>query len=263
MKKITSELTFIFPVRIDSDYRLRNLISVLKFYSRFRDAHFLIAEADSFQKTNIDVIKNISPQIEYFFIHDDHALFHRTRYINQMFGKVRTRVAAVWDADAVCPPENVIEGCRQLVGTDKTMVYPYGGTFWQINEFFSNLFHKTQDILVLSEYRQPRLLMNGYYSVGGAFMVDVGKYRSSGWENEYFKGWGPEDKERFKRLEILGDRPFRIPGDLYHLYHPRGINSGTSDRDLAFSTKKEFCKVCSMSPGELKKYVKSWKWIKS
>lgn len=261
MDKITSELTFILPLRIDSDYRLKNLISILKFYSYIRDFNFLILEADISQKIDLSALEIISDKIRYIFIKDGRRVFHRTRFINLMLREVKTRFAAVWDADAICPHVNIIEACKALIETDKTMAYPFDGKFWQINEFFSNIFHRSQDILVLSEYKQPRLLMDGYYSVGGAFIVDVKKYRSYGWENEYFEGWGPEDKERFKRLEILGEKPLRIPGDLYHLYHPRGINSGMYDKELAFSTKKEYCKVCSMSTIELRKYVNSWKWI--
>ena len=99
--------------------------------------------------------------------------------------------------------------------------------------------------------------------MGGAYLVDVLRYRKYGWENEYFLGWGPEDAERYTRLEILGQKPCRVDGHLYHLFHPRGVNSGMSDKVLAKSTKKEYCKVCSLSPEELKKYIKSWKWIEN
>lgn len=262
MDAIISNLTFILPVRIDSIYRLKNLFSVLRFYACLPEASFIILEADHSRRIDITSLKNISSRISYYYIKDDNHLFHRTRYINCMFREVMTRFAAVWDVDAICHPNNIIESCKELIKTEKAMAYPFDGKFWQVNEFFSNLFHKSLDINLISEYEQPRLLMGGYYSVGGAFIVDVSKYKSLGWENEYFEGWGPEDKERFKRLEILGDKPLRISGDLYHLYHPRGVNSGMFHRDLAFSTKKEFCKVCSMSQVELKNYINTWKWAK-
>ena len=47
-------------------------------------------------------------------------------------------------------------------------------------------------------------------------------YVQAGGENEHFYGWGPEDLERVKRMEILGYSVTRIKGDLYHLYHLEG-----------------------------------------
>ena len=58
------------------------------------------------------------------------------------------------------------------------------------------------------------------HSCGGAFFVNRSVYVQAGGENEHFYGWGPEDLERVKRMEILGYSVTRIKGDLYHLYHP-------------------------------------------
>jgi hypothetical protein len=118
------------------------------------------------------------------------------------------------------------------------------------------------DLDVLTKYPQPRSLMCGYHSVGGAFLVDIERYRIRGWENENFIGWGPEDSERYARLEILGKKPLKVDAELYHLHHPRGINSGSIEPMLAFSTKKEYAKVCSMSPDQLREYVSQWEWTK-
>ena len=96
---------------------------------------------------------------------------------------------------------------------------------------------------LLGSYSQPLYLMCSYYSVGGAFLVDVEEYRRCGWENEHFAGWGPEDAERYRRLLILGEQHSRIAGSLYHLYHTRGVNSGDYDKKLAMDTKKEYVHV--------------------
>ena len=48
------------------------------------------------------------------------------------------------------------------------------------------------------------VLAHGPNSVGGAFLVNKNVYIKYGGENQHFYGWGPEDAERCKRMEILG-----------------------------------------------------------
>lgn len=258
--KIADDLTFVIPVRIDSIFRLRNLKSVVEFYSRHLASNFIILEADT--KSRIPVGTFTDHNVQFLFEGDENPIFHRTKYINRLLKKTVTPYAAIWDTDAVCPLEGV-KKAHELLLTDKsTMVYPYDGIFWQVNRFFSSCFHRTCDIDLLSKFPQPRVLMDGYHSVGGAFMVNIERYRKVGWENEHFIGWGPEDKERFKRLEILGDCPIRVDGVLYHLYHTRGQNSGDFNRNLALATKREYCNVCAMTPDSLRNYINGWKWTK-
>ncbi len=258
---MNKEITFLLPVRIDSEERLKNLITVLNFFSQLSQVSFCILEADSDSKIPSSIYRN--KNIDYLFIKDDNSIFHRTRYINIMLKRTKTEFAAIWDVDAICPVEQVRKAMDSLIiNKDNTIVYPYDGKFWCCNILFSELFREKLDIAVLSDFPQNRYLMSGYYAVGGAFLVNVGNYKRYGWENENFLGWGPEDVERYKRIEMLTDTPpHRIEGDLFHLYHPRGINSGLFDEKLAYSTKKELIKVCAMSKVELHEYINTWKWL--
>ena len=104
--------------------------------------------------------------------------------------------------------------------------------------------------------------MFGYISVGGAYLCNIERYKLYGWENEYFIGWGPEDYERFMRLDIFGKKPLQIKGVIHHLNHPRGGNSGNFFKHVILETKREYCKICAMMPDELRQYVDTWPWIK-
>lgn len=254
------DITFIIPVRIDSYHRLCNLLSVVRYYlSTIPDTIFIIVEGDSISR-----IKGIpdNNRCKCIFIKDRNPIFHRTRYVNEMFRIIDTKFAAVWDADAIGEVSNIEQAVDLLKNNGAVMSYPYNGIFWSIGQWHSEIFCDTLDLNVLTRYPQPKSLMCGYHSVGGAFIVDVELYRKYGWENEYFCGWGPEDAERFARLEILGHPPLRVDSELYHLYHPRGINSGSVDHELSYLTKKEYAKVCSMTPKELEMYISEWEWIK-
>ena len=90
-------------------------------------------------------------------------------------------------------------------------------------------------------------------------MVDKRSYLQCGGENEHFYGWGPEDVERVHRLEILGHSIHRVKNQiLYHLWHPRGVNSFLSDAERTFNNRSELVKVCSMTRDELEQEVKTW-----
>lgn len=253
------DLTFCIPVRIDSPYRERNLVAALKFYARHIHCNYIIVEAAKEQH-----LKKL-PSIEgltYHFIYDDNPTFHRTYYINQMLARTTTKIAAIWDADAIVAISQLNKAYRRIIEEQATMVYPYDGCFWRINDFFSSFFCKNLKISLLKDFPIMKTLMCGYHSVGGGFLVNVKLYKECGWENEYFIGWGPEDAERYKRLLILNKRPTRISGPLYHLHHPRGDNSRDGNKQVAYITKKEYCHVCSMQPDELKAYIETWNWIK-
>lgn len=249
-------LTFCIPVKIDSFFRERNLIAVLKYYGRKVHSHFKIIEADSERH-----LKSLpkTEGLEYEFIHDANPIFHRTHYINKMLKSVTTEMAAVWDADAVAHPQQIADACR-LIDKGHTMVYPYDGKFWSVNDYFSACFCRNLSLKMLECFPMVRQLMSGYYAVGGGFIVHVERYRQAGWENERFTGWGPEDAERYHRLRILGQRPTRTNGSLHHLYHSRGVNSGMFDKDLVYQTRKEYAHVCGMTPDELRAYINTWTW---
>lgn len=253
------ELTFCIPVRIDSAYRLRNLYAILSYLSCHVRAKFSLLEADSEQRiTDLPAIDGL----KYRFIKDENIIFHRTRYINRMLAETTTRMAAVWDTDVVVRVDQLIEAYRAIQEERAIMSIPYDGKCWKVDDFFSSLFKKKLNPDIFENPLFPKQLLNEYNSVGGAFLVDVRKYKECGWENEHFTGWGPEDEERFKRMHILGATPVRIPGDLYHLYHSRGINSGNAHTDTAYITKKEYCKICAMEPQELRDYIRTWEWCK-
>lgn len=253
------ELTVLMTLRVDSAERLRNYRACVSYLLRHTDVRIMVTEAD--MESRGDLFPG-EMRVSYRFKKDPNPIFHRTRYMNLMFRECPTPYAALWDIDAIGDPGALAACVDALKDRGEVMAYPYNGRFWSVTDFFSEAFSRTLDMRMLADHPQPRHLMAGYHSVGGAFVVDVERYRTLGWENENFVGWGPEDMERYRRLEICGHRPLRIDADLYHLSHPRGINSSSSDPGLATSTKEEFLKVCAMMPGELREYIGTWKWTR-
>ncbi|MDE6278502.1 MAG: hypothetical protein K2M05_00865 [Paramuribaculum sp.] len=254
---MTNNLTIIIPIRIDSDIRLSNLTAVINYYKRLK-LPLLLIEAD--KRPQVDFAK-LYKLVRHIFISDSNPIFHRTKYINVGLRNITTPHAAIIDADVIVPPEQLKQANLLLNQTPMTL--PYDGRFINMPHSLGDIFRNTASFKDIQTHYESNKMdyMFGYHSVGGAYLVNVDLYRQCGWENEYFTGWGPEDFERVQRMDILGYPVKRIRGVIYHLDHPRGINSGNSPYSLAFSTRKEYCKICSMAANELRAYIHSWPWV--
>ncbi len=101
------------------------------------------------------------------------------------------------------------------------------------------------------------------HSVGGAFLVHKDYYLEAGGENEHFCGWGMEDMERVKRMEIVGLPVSRAVGALYHLFHYRYENSRFNSFKQEEENRKEFLKICGMYKEPLMQYVRTWRMFET
>lgn len=235
-----SDVTFVIPVRIDSDERLANLTTLLRVLEREFTTHIIVLEAD---KTQFFTPEN--ENIKYHFIYDDDPVFHRTKYINQLLGLSSTPIVAVWVTDSIGIPSSIQDAVAQIRQEKAVLAYPYDGRFYSVNQLLSNIFRQNFRYEIVTSKISSMHLMHGYYSFGGAFLVDKEKYLATGAENENFYGWGPEDLERVKRVEIKNMQVYHALGVLFHICHPRGYNSWFANTEAEERNKKEFIKTCS------------------
>ncbi len=255
------DLTIMMSTRIDSKDRLANVKASLGYYRKYTDAHIMIIESDRLSYLS-EILRSEFPDVEYIFIEDNNPMLHRTHLMNEEFRRIQTRNAANIDVDIIVPIDQLKVANDEILKGQYIMAIPYDGRMINSSAKFANTFRKTLDINALLNYADSQQYMFGLSSLGGAYVVDVEKYRKLGWENEYFLCWGPEDMERFHRLDILGYRPLQIYGKCFHLPHYRGLNSGDTVPDMILSTKREYFKVLNMMPQELYNYIKSWSWCK-
>lgn len=253
---VTNELTIVIPVRVDCMERKENLDIVLSSLLKTTNASVIILEADSRQHyTCAELLK----KVKYVFIKDNDPIFHRTRYLNKLLEMSKTRVVGIWDTDVIIRA-NQIKSAVRAVNNGATLCYPYDGCFMFLDEKQSNQAREDGVSFLDGVDENEPFPCLGRPSVGGAFIVDKREYRHVGGENENFYGWGYEDAERLKRLEILEKATCRIKGPLYHLYHPRGINSGFDHGLKDLQCLKELVKVCKMDKRQLMVYINSPYW---
>lgn len=252
-----NQLSFIIPIRIDSIERERNLDFVLELLNEIENVDISILEGDI---KPLYRLKKKYCNVTYRFTEDTNPIFYRTKYLNQLLREVQGCIVGIWDADAITSKEQILDAVNYIRSGRAIMSFPYDGRFIMLSPMYSDKLIKSGLNRGLSKKVVNRYLAHGPHSVGGAFFVNKKIYLESGGENEYFYGWGPEDAERVKRMEILGYPVYRAKGPLFHLHHPRKENSWYGNDQIEYKNRCEFLKISSMSKDELQKYIVTWNW---
>lgn len=261
-KLALTDITFIIPVRIDTLARLENLLTVTNFILSHCDTNILVIESDKWDRGVLR--KSLHPVVRYYFEKDDMAIFHRTRYINAMTQITDTPYIAVWDADVIVPVDQLDIAMKSLRNNEVDLIFPYNGRFLDTGEACREEYLLINDMSVLEKAQNNMKLPFGLSACGGGFLVNKQSYQAAGMENTNFLGWGIEDGERVKRLEILGYKVSRVNlGPMYHFTHPRGMNSLFRSEDARKKALKEYLRICNMSKAELQQEVATWTHIKT
>lgn len=252
-----NDVSILIPVRIDSEERKTNLETLIRYYRERTNVHFIIWEADASQKLKMKE----DAFLIYKFQEDSDPIFHHTHYRNEMIKQARTPIIAVWDTDVFVSLPQLYQAANCIRRQKVVLSYPFDGVCYSISPEMSRLFRKKPDIRYLEIFRTECRTVFGMLTVGGVFLADRLQYEKAGMENENFYGWGPEDAERLKRITLLELPVCRIQGDLFHLWHPRKLNSGFANKKRNLAGKREFLRICRMDKDELEIEVKRWKWV--
>ena len=185
----------------------------------------------------------------------------RMEVLEAVIQKEQVTVVTSFDAfmDVLLPKEQILEAVDAIRKGNAVMSFPYDGRFYMLPQEDSLLLKKRE--MNMEECCQKiyeYVLAHGPNSVGGAFLVNKNVYIKYGGENQHFYGWGPEDAERCKRMEILGLPIYRAQGPLLHLFHPRMQNSWFGNQRLEYANRMEFIRVAGMTRSQLLQYISGW-----
>ena len=237
-----TKTTFIIPLRIETDDRMRNIITTLIYLTRNFDTKIIVKEVD---KESV-YLRDVQPLLEqalepdmlncitHIFEESDEFTFHRTKILNDMLWMVDTPVVANYDSDIILPLESYINATNMIAkgwvhpdaegGQPVKIIYPYGFGDYQfqchvgdneVTNFINSGFN--------FEY------FNGHMrqwdaKYGFCQFFDTEEYKRLGGENENFVAYGYEDDERHFRFNLLSSVG-RIHEYVYHLEHGRTKNS--------------------------------------
>lgn len=146
--------------------------------------------------------------------HHDDGLFNRSAAVNRAAALAGDwDVAVLIDSDVICDPQRIKDAVAQAHGTGK-LVYPH---------------HVRRDL----DDRGSKMVMAGYAGNWGKFVkrqypnmvssvvvIPRRLWDEIGGFDESFRGWGYEDTAFAAAAETFGEGSIRIPGEVWHFWHP-------------------------------------------
>ena len=261
-----SEATFIIPIRIESNDRLRNVITTTAFLLENFDTNIIIKEVDSesiFKNVALPILKNIldvDVNINHIYEKSDSPSFHRQRVLNEMIVAADTEIVVNYDCDVLLPLESYHEAYSSILHHTHDVIYPYGQGMYQKQVQASD--EVVSDFLQAMDY--SILDSNSTISTsdfGWAQFFNRQVYIDGGMENENFVAYAPEDKERFYRFTTLDYNVGRINDYVYHLEHARGQNSWINNPHMN-TNNDEWEKVQNMNKEQIKEYYSKQEYLK-
>jgi hypothetical protein len=266
-----SNATFIIPLRIESEDRMRNIITLLCFLFGNFDTNVIVKEVDSQPVFE----ENVLPQVKEFigrninlvhvFEKSDDPVFYRMHILNEMLAMSKTDVVINYDCDVLLPIQTYVNAYESILNGTCDVVYPYGNGTYQkqvhVNdEVVSDFLNTDFDFSILENKSQISTSDFGWVQF---FKRSV--YIEGGMENENFRGSSPEDKERFFRFTTLGYNVGRIDNWIYHLEHSRGQNSWpVSVRGNPYMTQnfEVWNHLQTLNKQKLKEYYSNQEYLK-
>jgi len=270
MRKIDlSNATFIVPIRLESNDRLRNVITSLCYILANFKTNIIVHEVDSESVFAESALPQISEfldgdieGLEHIFEQSDSPSFHRQRVLNDMLMKSSTKVVINYDCDILLPRETYQHAYEIINNDHADVIYPYGDGNWQkqifaddelVSEFLSNDF----DFKIL--LKKSKTYMSKY---GFCQFFNRDAYIEGGMENENFVAYAPEDVERYHRFTTLGYRVGRVPDWVYHLEHARTPNSWINNPYMQ-ENNAEWEKIQKMNSQELREYINNQEYYQN
>jgi len=261
-----TQATFIIPIRIESSDRLRNVITSTAFLLENFDTNIIIKEVDSesiFESQALPILKDIldvNVNVNHIFEKSDEPLFHRQRVLNEMIVESDTEIVVNYDCDVLLPLDSYYKAYQSVLHHTHDVIYPYGQGMYQYQVRATD--EVVSKFLETGNFDNLKKYSNLHTSdFGWAQFFNRQVYIDGGMENENFKAYAPEDKERFYRFTTLGYNVGRVNNHVYHLEHSRGENSWFNNPHMN-SNMNEWEKIQMMDRDKLIKYYSNQNYLK-
>ena len=288
MKQNLKNCTFIIPLRIETDDRLRNTILTTAFLLKKFNTNIIIKEVDessNFTEYAKPVLDRICPDqsgLKYIFEQSSSDEFHRTKFLNDMILMSSTKCVVNYDIDIILPIDSYIQSYDQIILDEYDVVYPYRfgvhgerkvsfktdfTTFNKLNNFENDaelvnfLDGFNTDSLDSRYFYAQHAQGEGWAEYGMVQFFNRQVYIDGYLENEGFIAYAPEDVERYHRFNKLEYKIGRIDNHAYHLEHKRTENSWYTNPHMSnnFSLWE---KLKNLTKEELIDYYQNQNYIK-
>jgi len=248
-----TDTTFIIPIKIETKERLENLWMILYFLTHNFDTNIIVNEQGDTSKSVCESFKNVT----YMQYSTDLKLIHKTKLLNDMLMISSTPIVSSYDCDVLFYPQQYVNSVELIRHNEADLVLPFDKYNLTITRDLMNPILQNG----IEKYGEENLRkhMPERVAPGGCAFVRADIYKRGGGENEYFIAYGPEDEERLYRFRTLGYRVVRINGNLFHIEHPRTINSMEGHK-YSKNNWEMWNAISRMDKEELEEFIKTWEW---
>ena len=227
------DLTFLIPTRIETEDRLRNIISSVSYLLKHTTAKVIVKEVSPQNTFKFRAIPEIKRYVDIsnltsLYEQSNEPLFCKSKVLNDLIVASDTKVVANYDADCILPISSYYDAYNAIESDQVDVVYPYQCGIYQWKaDFNMEIYNQFVQQLSTDVLDKNKTLSNS--TIGWTQFVNRQKYIDSYMMNENFVSWGCEDDEFYFRMSTLGNRIGRIDNYVYHLEHSRTENSWFSN----------------------------------
>jgi len=258
------DLTFLIPTRIETEDRLRNIISSVTYLLRNIPAKVIVKEVSNrsiFKFRALPEIKKYAnvDNLTHIFEENDDPLFCKSKVLNDLIVASDTKIVANYDADCILPISSYHEAYQLINDGHADVVYPYQcGIYQWCADYDMQIYSEFIDKLDTSVLDKKKRLSNS--TIGWSQFISRQKYIDSFLMNENFISWGCEDDEFYYRMSILGNRIARVNDYVYHLEHSRTHNSWFSNPNFN-NNYQLWNKIKTFDRNQLLSYYKEQEYL--
>jgi predicted glycosyltransferase involved in capsule biosynthesis len=259
-------LTFLIPTRIETEDRLRNIISSVSYLLRHVPAKVIVKEVSNHPTFQFRAIPEIRKYVDtsnltYLYEETQEPLFCKSKVLNDLIVASDTKVVANYDADCILPIESYHYAYNAINDNQADVVYPYGCGIYQWRaEYNQDIYEEFVNQLDVSVLDKRKILSNS--TIGWTQFINRQRYIDSYMMNENFISWGCEDDEFYYRMSVLGNRIERIDNYVYHLEHSRTHNSWFSNPNFN-SNYQLWNTIKTFDKNQMMRYYESLEYLKN
>jgi hypothetical protein len=174
------DLTFLIPTRIESEDRLRNIISSVSYLLRHIPAKVIVKEVSGRETFKFRAIPEIrkhtnTENLTYLFEENNEPLFCKSKVLNDLIVAADTKVVANYDADCILPVSSYHHAYDAINDGQTDVVYPYGcGVYQWRAEYNMNIYNEFVSSLDTSVLDKSKTLSNS--TIGWTQFINRQKY---------------------------------------------------------------------------------------
>ena len=176
-------LTFLIPTRIETEDRLRNIISSVSYLLRHIPAKVIVKEVSNHPTFQFRAIPEIRKYVDtsnltYLYEETEEPLFCKSKVLNDLIVAADTKVVANYDADCILPIESYHYAYNAINDNQADVVYPYGcGVYQWRAEYNQDIYEEFVNRLDVSVLDKNKTLSNS--TIGWTQFINRQKYIES------------------------------------------------------------------------------------